>query len=99
MGVFATRGGYGIEFNANDLIGYLSDILNYDGNIKRRKGAWNEQEMLNKQIVDRDRQYSLRDDEIGIDENNYIMRTLSVSRYPSSWSFGTCRRGCPSIRC
>ena len=88
MGIFSTRGGGCIEFNADALIGYLSDILNYDGDIKRRKGTWNEYEMLGKQIVDRDRQYGVREDEIGVDENNYVIRTLSVSRYPSSWSFG-----------
>ena len=88
IGTFSTRGGDSRSFDANELIGYLSDILNYDGSIKRRKGEWNEHEMLSKQIVDRDRQYSVAEDEIGIDENNYVMRTLSVSRYPSMWSFG-----------
>ncbi len=33
------RDGEEIEFDANELIGYLSDILNYDGSIERRAGG------------------------------------------------------------
>ena len=86
-GVFETRAGQMRVFNADDLINYLSDILNYDGSTKRSNKKWNKLEALNQQIIDKDRQYSLTDSAISIDNGAYEARFLSVARYPAAWSF------------
>ncbi|RZI47499.1 type IV secretion system protein TraC [Rickettsiales endosymbiont of Peranema trichophorum] len=88
VSVFETRSGQVRLFDPTDFINYLSDILNYDGSATSSNKEWNKLQELGQQIIDKDRRYSLSKDGIGIDDGEYHIRLLSVSRYPSTWSFG-----------
>lgn len=85
--LFESRGSQTREFKPEDLINYVSDILNYDGSTKRSDKEWNKLDAINDQIIDRCRQYTIKDDGIGIDGGDYEMKFLSVARYPGSWTF------------
>ena len=85
---FETRSGEAHVFRPEDLISYLSDILNYNESGGRSIGEWNPHNEIKYQIIDKDKQYGLNADSITMDEGEYEMRFLSVKRYPGAWGFG-----------
>ena len=85
--VFATRGQCVKEWNASDLINFLSDILNVNRTLKVSNKEWNKYDSISSQIIDRSTLYDLGEDFIRINGHEKEIRFLSVDRYPESWEF------------
>ncbi|MFN9000685.1 MAG: type IV secretion system protein TraC [Holosporales bacterium] len=89
---------YSINANPEKLLGFLSEIVNFNTSITPEQTTWFEETPLSSQVAESSNRIAVMKDRLAYGDGNLEARLFDVSQYPKAWYLGAMSELIGSLR-